>query len=291
MQSALRSFLAAMFLLAAPAFAQGHGPVLWRIADADTRIYIFGSVHALKPGTPWLSDDLRRRISSAATIYMEVSAAEQEPQVLLPLIQRYGLLPEGDSLQNHLPHKLYAELGRALARQGVSEDVYDRLRPWTADMFYAVSNYAEAGYNRQSGVEATIIDLATARHIPVEGLETAEFQITLFSSLTEQEVREMIEDDLAEGERSRGVLDRLTKSWSSGDIGDLAAYFEEESGDDPELRRKMFTDRNAAWMVKIRGMMARPGEYLVVVGAAHLVGPDSLIAMLRRAGVTVERMN
>jgi len=86
-------------------------------------------------------------------------------------------------------------------------------------------------------------------------------------------------------------MGRLTDSWSSGDVNDLATYFVRESGTDPELRRKMFTDRNASWVVKIRAIMEKPGNYVIVVGAGHLVGPESLIALLQKAGVPVERVN
>ena len=291
MRRALKSLLAAILLLCAPAFAQGHGPALWKISGAETSIYIFGSVHALKPGTVWLSEDLHRKISSATAVYMEVSAEEQQPEVLVRLIRRYGLLPQGDSLEKHLPDSVYAKLAAALGQLGMPEAAYDRLKPWTADMVYTASKFDQAGYSRTAGVEATIIGLAKAGHVPVEGLETAEFQIALLSSLTEPEVVEMLKDDLADKDQIPSVMSRLTQSWSSGDVNDLATFFAKDTGADPELRRKMFTDRNASWVVKIRAIMEKPGNYVIVVGAGHLVGPESLIALLQKAGVPVERVN
>jgi len=291
MRRALKSLLAAILLLCAPAFAQGHGPALWKISGAETSIYIFGSVHALKPGTVWLSEDLHRKISSATAVYMEVSAEEQQPEVLVRLIRRYGLLPQGDSLEKHLPDSVYAKLAAALGQLGMPEAAYDRLKPWTADMVYTAGKFDQAGYSRTAGVEATIIGLAKAGHVPVEGLETAEFQIALLSSLTEPEVVEMLKDDLADKDQIPSVMSRLTQSWSSGDVNDLAAHFVEDGGGDPELRRKLITDRNASWVGKIRAIMAKPGSYVIVVGAGHLVGSESLIALLQKAGVTVERVN
>lgn len=287
----LKSLFAAVLLLAPSAFADGHGPALWKISDADTRIYIFGSVHVLKPGTMWLGADLRRKISSASAIYLEVPAADQQPEVLERLLRKYGFLEQSDSLKKHLPGELYAELATALARQGVPEATYDRYKPWTANTVYAAGKFIQAGYNPANGVEATIIGLAGARHIPVEGLETAEYQIALFNSLTDRQVTQMLKDDLADRNDLPPAMDRLTASWSSGDLADLTAYFEEEMAGAPDLRKKMITDRNASWVPKIRAIMGKPGDYLVVVGAGHLLGPDSLIALLRKSGVTVERVN
>jgi len=290
MPRALKSLLAALFLFCAPAFAQGHGPALWKVSGGECNIYIFGSVHALKPGTVWLSDDLNRKISSATAVYMEVSAEEQQPEVLVRLIRQYGLLPQGDSLKKHLPDSIYVKLGAALGQLGLPEAAYDRFKPWTADMVYTAGKFGQAGYSPTAGVEATVIGVAKAGHVPIEGLETAEFQIALLSSLTDPEVVEMLKDDLADKDQVPAIMSRLTRSWSSGDVNDLAAYFAEDGGD-AELRRKMITDRNASWVGKIRAIMAKPGNYVVVVGAGHLVGPESLIALLRKAGVTVERVN
>ena len=101
----------------------------------------------------------------------------------------------------------------------------------------------------------------------------------------------MLKEDLAEADQVEVVMDRLTKSWSRGDVADLAAYFDDVTKDDSKLQKKIVTDRNAAWVPKIRAIMGKPGTYLVVVGTGHLVGPESLIAMLEKAGLKIERVN
>jgi uncharacterized protein YbaP (TraB family) len=285
------SLLAALVLLVAPAFAEGHGPALWKISGAGTTLYVFGSVHVLKPGTSWLDDDLRQKISSATEIYLEVSPAEQQELFIAGLVLRYGILAKGDSLENHLPSAVYAEVSAAFRAHGMSEKAYRSFKPWTADLAYSSLKFLDAGYKQETGVEATITALARAKAIHTDGLETAEFQISLFASLTEQEATQMLREDLAETDQLEVVMDRLTKSWSSGDLADLAAYFAEQTKDDPKLRKKIITDRNADWVPKIQAMLGKPGTYLVVVGTGHLVGPESLIAMLQKAGLQVERVN
>jgi uncharacterized protein len=291
MRSRFASLLAALVLLAAPAFAEGRGPALWKISGVGTTLYIFGSVHVLKPGTPWIDDKLRQKISSATAIYLEVPPREQQPLFLAGLVLRYGFLAKGDSLKNHLPAEVYAEVGAAFRAHGMQEKAYDSFKPWTADLAYASLKFGDAGYKMEIGVEATITDLAKAKGIPTEGLETAEFQISLFASLTDQEATQMLEEDLSEEGQMQAVMDRLTRSWSSGDVADLAAYFDSTTKDSPKLQEKIITDRNAAWVPKIQAIMGKRGTYLVVVGTGHLVGPESLVAMLQRAGLQVERVN
>jgi uncharacterized protein YbaP (TraB family) len=291
MRGRLKFLLAAVFLLWGPAFAEGHGPALWKISGVGTTLYIFGSVHVLKPGTSWIDDNLRQKISSATAIYLEVSPAEQQPLFVAGLVLRYGILAKGDSLKNHLPAKVYAEVGAAFRAHGMPEKVYDSFKPWTAEVAYSSLKFLDAGYKGENGVEATIAALAQAKGIRTEGLETAEFQIALLASLTDQEATQMLKEDLAEEDQVQVVLDRLTKSWSSGDVADFAAYFDGSTADHPKLRKKIIDDRNAAWVPKIQAIMGKPGTYIVVVGTGHLVGPQSLIAMLRSAGLQVERVN
>jgi len=285
------SLLAALVLLVSPAFAEGHGPALWKISGAGTTLYIFGSVHVLKPGTTWLEDDLRQKISSATAIYLEVSPAEQQELFVAGLVLKYGILAKGDSLKNHLPAAVYAEVSAAFRAHGIPEKAFDSFKPWTADLTYSALKFLDAGYKQETGVEATITALAQAKGIRTEGLETAEFQISLFASLTDQEATQMLREDVAEVDQLEAVMNRLTRSWSSGDLADLAAYFAEISKDDPKLQKKIITDRNASWVSKVQAIMGKPGTYLVVVGTGHLVGPASLVAMLQKAGLKIERVN
>jgi len=291
MRSWLKSVLVAILLLSAPAFAEEqHGPALWKISNASTNLYILGSVHVLKAGTPWLTDDLSRKISAAGAIYLEISAAEQQPQAMSELLKKYGYLPPGDSLKKHLPDEVYADLVAALSRFGMSEKVYNSFKPWTADVIYADYKFVKAGYNPANGVEATIIGLAAAKGIPVEGLETADSQIAMLDSLTEQEVADMLRGELVD-EGGMAVMDRLTRSWLSGDVADLTAYFAETAKDSPSLQKRIFADRNAAWVPKIQAIMAKPGSYVLIVGTGHLVGPESVISLLQKAGIKVDRVN
>ena len=291
MRLRITSLFLALVLWAAPAVAEGHGPALWKLSGDGTTLYIFGSVHVLKPGTSWLEDDLRQKISSATAIYLEVSPAEQQQLFLVGLILKYGILPKGDSLKKHLPAAVYAEVSAAFRAHGMAEKIFQSFKPWTAELAYSALKFVDAGYKQETGVEATVTALARAKGIRTEGLETAEFQISLFASFTDEQAAEMLKEDMTEANQTEVVMDRLTSSWSSGDVADLGAYFAELTKDDPQLRKKIVTDRNAAWVPKIQAIMGKPGTYLVVVGTGHLVGPESLIAMLQKSGLQVERVN
>src|SRR5262249_21350450 len=143
-----------------------------------------------------------------------------------------------------------------------------------------------------TGVEGTIIGLARDKGIPIKGLETAEFQYALSASLAEAKAVDRLKADFAgaEDKEGRAVVDRLITSWRNGDIENLGAILDQlDKDEDPVVRKREVTDRNFLWVAKIRTIMANPGTYFVVVGAAHLVGPDSVIAMLQDAGVKVER--
>jgi uncharacterized protein YbaP (TraB family) len=283
--------LAAIVLFAAPAFAQGHGPALWRISRGDTEVYLFGSIHTLKPGTQWLSDDLRRKISSATAIYMELSAEEDQPEATERAFREYAFLPKGDSLRAHLPAELYTKLAEAFDRRGWSERVYDSLKPWAALVVYGDARIHSAGYRDRAGVEETIEKIAKADGVPIRGLETLADQFAALDALSDKDILEWIEPRLGAKDQKPEDMDQLTQAWSSGDIANLAAEFTSVSGHAPVFEKELAADRNANWTPKIEALLDEPGKYLVVVGTGHLVGPDSLIALLQKDGITVERVN
>jgi len=281
--------LAAIILFVVPAFAEGHGPALWRISRGDTEVYLFGSIHVLKPGTEWLSDDLRRKIGSATAIYMELSPEENTPEAKERAFREYGFLPKGDSLRAHLPAKLYAKLSEAFEQRGWQERLYDSFRPWAALAAYADARRHSAGYREGAGVEATVAELAKADGVPIRGLETVADQFAALAALSDKDILAWIEPRT--GDRQPQYMDHLEQAWTSGDVAALTADFTSVTGHAPVFEQEIATDRNARWAPKIEALLDQHGTYLVVVGTGHLVGSDSLIALLQKDGLTVERVN
>ena len=144
---------------------------------------------------------------------------------------------------------------------------------------------------RQLGLDKHFYDRRKAGGKTVQGLETAEFQISRFDDMTMEQQDRMLAETLKElddrnrerRQAGRRVEDRRRRARR-------AASRSPDLKSDPLMYQRLLVERNKNWMPKIEALFARRGHALVVVGAAHLVGPDGLLAMLRAKGYTVEQL-
>lgn len=266
-------------------------PALWKISDEDTSIHIFGSVHVLKPGTIWLTDDLQEIVSNANSIYMEVSAQQRSSAILQPLFSQFGVLPEGDVLKNHMPVELYESLASEFNAMGMQEQIYAQFKPWMAGTIYTSFRFMRLGYNPAAGVEASLVSLARAQGKSIEGFETAAFQVDLLSQMTGDQQIALLDRSLIYKDRLEAYMAEMTSAWTRGDLDALEIIFDRAVEKAPELKERLLTSRNRNWVKRIQEILDRPGNYLVAVGTAHLVGDQSLFQFLDEASITVTRIH
>ncbi len=280
-------FVALLWLAVAPAWA---APAVWRAYDADTQVFLFGGVHLLRPDVAWLDDELMARFAAAERIYMEVSPEERAPEALLPVLLRHAILAPPATLAERLPADLHARLGEEMRRVGIDPATLQGARPWFAGTLAVQAGLAQLGYREADGVEAVLGRLAAGR--PILGLESAEDGIAALGLLAPAEEVELVRESLDEMPNLGPLMDATLAAWLAGDQDALEhAVMDSQFRNLPELRRALVVERNRKWADRLAGeAMAVPGTAFVAVGAAHLVGADSLVRMLEARGVAVERI-
>lgn len=280
-----------LFILSGAAFAGEAKPPMWRLADDDTTIYLFGTVHVLKPGTVWMTDEIQSALDGSRKLYLEVSLAEQQDVPRMQaLVQKYGMLPEGETLSGRLPKEQAEKLKRELISLGLKEAMIERFKPWFAGSTYSSLRFLNLGYNPASGVEAALGAQAQALGIPVDGLETLEQQLQLFDSMSEKDTVLFIKDLLMDEGELSGMMTRLTESWAQGDLKALDDEINDINDISPSLADLLIYDRNAVWATEIEAMLDTPGQVFIAVGSGHFVGRESVIDYLEDAGLDVERV-
>lgn len=280
-----------LFLASGTAFAQAARPPLWKLSDADTTIYLFGTIHLLKPGTAWMTDDIQAALEGSRMLYLEVSLAEQQDvQKIQALVRKYGMLPEGRTLSDSLPPEEAEALISGLTALGLKREAVERFKPWFAGMTLANMKFVRLGYNSSAGVEAALGGSAVARDIPVKGLETLEFQLGMFDAMSEAETVAYIQDLLEEQEGLSATMTNVTTSWARGDLDTLDEEINDMVALSPALAERILYARNRHWAGEIAGMLAEPGQVFVAVGSGHFVGERSVIDYLEERGLTVTRV-
>ncbi|WP_294329260.1 TraB/GumN family protein [uncultured Sphingomonas sp.] len=284
-----RAFLLAALLLLgscgpAPRAAK---PALWAVRDGDTTVYLFGTVHMLRPDLRWFEGPVRSAFERSDTLVLELVMPPQgETQALL---DRLGRTP-GDPTVAALPPAEHARLDKALRGAGLSDRALDRDEPWLAAITLSLLPLQKLGYDDANGAEQVLQTAAGKAGKRVAGLETAAQQFGYFDHLSAAAQRRLLDDTL-DGLADMGrTIDTTIAAWGKGDADGLARLLNADLAGNPELRDVLLVRRNRAWAAWIRGRMRTPGTVFVAVGAGHLAGDESVLALLARAGFKVERL-
>ena len=260
-------------------------PALWRVADADTTIWLFGSIHALPPGVAWETPVVERAIAAADTLILEVPPVDAgvARAEFLAVARRDGLPP----ILERVPQGQRAALVRGIDAADLSAWELDTLETWAAALTIGAAAGRQAEASSADGVEPVL----TARFAgkAIGALETRGGQFAAFARLPEASQRLLLLHAAGAARDPASGYRRLLAAWAAGDEGALAATIAPLRGD-PAIIAALVTERNARWASAIVRRMARPGRVFVAVGAGHLVGAGSVVAMLRARGWRVERV-
>ena len=275
--------------LGAPALAQ---PAMWAVKDADSTIYMLGTVHLLRPETEWRSDKLDAAMAEARELWLELPTTDAAAMAgeMMPLVAQYGLSP-GKPLSKSLTGAELKTLDEAARLAGLTGAQLNIFRPWFAALTISNAAITRAGYDPMSGVDSKIEKAFAARGIKPKGLETAELQIKVFAGMTSEQELRYLRETIEEYEAAPVELDKMVDQWSKADLAGMEEMFVTEMKvEEPELYAALLTNRNASWVTQIEGILAGKGVSFMAVGAGHLIGPDSVIAMLAARGVRAERV-
>jgi hypothetical protein len=268
--------------------AEGDGPALWVIRDADSTLYLFGTVHVLRLTTAWGSAEVDAAFASADDIWFEISNPDDQT-ALIPLIQRYGVSPDR-RLSSLLTAEEMVDLEAAAAGAGMTAAQLDIFRPWLAGLTLAVAPLTKAGYDPQSGVEQILKARADAAGKPVHGFETIDKQIGVLAGMSEADQLDFLRSALEAWDEATVELDQMVDAWAAGDIATLERItVDEMRAEAPAVYEALLVQRNTDWAGQIQTVLEGSGTAFIAIGAAHLVGEDSVQEILKDRGVTVTR--
>ena len=285
----LASAVVATSVFATPALAQ---PAFWVVKDADSTIYLLGTVHLLKPETVWKTDKLLAAMNEAKQLWLELPTTD--PQAMAPemmqLVVKYGMSP-GVPLSRDLTPDEMKTLDQAAQVAGLTASQLNVFRPWFAALTISNAAMVRAGYDPSSGVDMNVEAIFKADGIKPNGLENAEQQIKVFASMTREQELEYLRTTMEEYEKASTELDQMVEQWSHGDLAGLERMFVTDmKTETPDLYEALLLNRNANWVMQIQEMLKGKGVIFIAVGAGHLIGPDSVLSMLKAKGIQSERV-
>lgn len=266
-----------------------EGPAMWRIADEDTVIYLFGTIHVLPTGFVWRTPAIDAALGESDELVLE-TVLSGEPGEAAMLLLQYGVSPNLPPIAERLPAEDRPTLEAMIARGRVPESLLNGLESWAAALMLVGVTLNDLGVNPENGVESQIEQRFRLAGKRVSGLETPAGQFGYFDTLSEDAQRFFLGTIIQEPEAVRADFAEMLEAWRIGDEAAIGASFDDDLVLSEELRLALLTRRNAAWARQIAARLGDPGTVFVAVGAGHLVGQDSVQHFLSRRGITAIRV-
>lgn len=258
-------------------------PAIWRVKDRDTTIYLFGTIHLMKPNIVWFEGPVRKAYDKAQEVVVEV--AETPGPALQARIMQKAMAPDGPTVTEQLPEDVRPQYAKMLEQLGPGAAMLDKVQPWFAALALTTEPLRKLGYDAANGVDRTVMAQAGKDKKLLTGLETAEGQIDLFAQLPKDLQILLLSETLREQDKIGETIGKMIKAWVEGDPVALAQDMNESMEESPELMKRLLFDRNEAWADWIKARMAKPGTVFIAVGAGHLAGPGSVQDALGRRGI------
>jgi uncharacterized protein len=288
-----RAWIAALaaILVSVSAGAQSPPPAgtkafLWTVESRGQVAYLAGSIHALSADVYPLAAVFEKAFASAGTLVEEVDLSEVSKTNAPALLAR-GMYQDGRTVEQAVSKDTVALLAQHAQTLGLPLQLLRTMKPWMIALTLTGLQVVKAGLDPALGLDKHFYDRAVAGRKTVIGLETAESQIARLDGLPELVQERLLVNTLEELEAQPVMLKEIVTAWKRGD----AAYFEKSIVDSfreyPEAYRSLIVERNRAWLGQIESCLSRSAPCFIVVGAAHLVGPDGVPALLRERGYTV----
>lgn len=262
-------------------------PALWKVSDADTTIYLFGTIHLLPKGIEWYDGQLAAAFQSSQELVTEIPETPEGEVIAMML--KHGTLPAGQTLRAGMTADERAKFDTAMAGLGLPPAAFDRYKPWFAAIALATLPLQKAGYSLENGIENQLDQRNKALGRPRSGLETLDYQLGIFDGFAPDVQKTYLFSVIDALPTLTQEIDKMVQSWGKGDVEALAALLNSET-DDPALYEALLTKRNQNWAVWIDQRLDRPGVVFIAVGAGHLGGKDSVQAVLAKAGITAVRV-
>jgi uncharacterized protein len=271
--------------------AASAAPAMFVVRDADSEIFLFGTMHALPPELDWRTPTYDAVYQKAQAVWFEAEADQVDASVIRGLIERYGV--DGDRpLRSRLDGRQLKDLKAVLGQGKLTLAEIDHLRPWAAALALSMQSSSRGDAKVESGADVVVTRQARKAAKPIRAFETLEEQVQMFAGLPEavelKYLTDIVEERLG---RRPAQVGSLADAWVSGDLRRLGQRIVDPmQTESPGFYEALLKRRNHEWVEAIQAQLAGEGTQLVNVGALHLLGEDGLPALLQDRGYQVERV-
>jgi uncharacterized protein YbaP (TraB family) len=285
--------LLALLLGACPAFAadNGHPLSMWQIDGARNSIYLLGSIHMLREQDYPIPSAIYAAYAEAEALIMEIDMDDIDPVEDQALATELGLIQDGRTLPDLMGPELYAEAESMAETLQIPLQLLEKSEPWYAAINVEIMLLMRIGFNPMHGIEFHLSEFAKRDNKEIFGLETTRQQLEFLDGLSSESQRDLLMQTLEDSMKLTEDMDEMVDAWRYGDIEFLEKSLLVDMQSIKELHEAIVVKRNRNWAEKIQELLREQDDYLIVVGALHLVGKEGVPYLLSQRGFEVIQLH
>lgn len=272
-----------------PAFAQKTGnQFMWKVEGPNgSTAYLLGSLHVLTPDFYPLSAAINKAFSESKTLVEEVDIDEMSDPMMMMAALSKAMLTDGRTLDQVIAPELFAEVKTRAEKAGLPMMALQRMKPWLVAITLMAPTLQAAGFKPELGIDRHFFDRAKDSGMKRQALETMAFQLDQFDTLPAKLQEEMLKSTLEDLDTEVSGVKDMAQAWTFGNVAAIEKLTLMSLQDAPELYQRLLVDRNRNWIPHVEACIKNNSGCFIVVGAAHLVGPDGLPTLLSKKGYKV----
>jgi len=229
-------------------------------------------------------------ITNAQIVVFETEIEKMAlPETQMKMLSK-AQLPEGQTLRQQLSPATYASFTNHTSQAGLPLEMFDQFTPSIAAMMLEVLELQKLGVDPEMGVDAHFFERARKAGKKIVPLETADFQIEMATSFSKEEGELLMKSTLKEIDNAKKAYGEIVSAWQNGDAAKLEKFLNDAMRESPPIFKRLVTDRNHRWVPKIEELLNGSRNAIVIVGAAHLVGNEGVVELLKKKGLKVTQL-
>ena len=288
--------LIVILTLSADIYAQQSKPTtspkhcLWLVKTPQNKnVYLLGSLHVLKSEAYPLAKTITEAYRQSQKVVFETDlAALADPETQGDMITM-GLYPEGQTLFQNISDEMRRALKKKMTNLEMKLEHFARFKPWFMAVSLTLMELQRLGFSIEYGIDVHFYGKATIDNKEIGFLEPVDFQFELLGKMNVQDQNAFLGQTLKDLDIAAQMADDMLKYWKKGDADNLYALLFKSFEDYPQIENRLIGQRNLQWVNKIEEMMVEDKNIIVIVGAGHLIGPGSVVALLKQKGYSVKQ--
>jgi len=262
---------------------------LWEVKGTSNTVFLLRSLHFLKSDTYPLAAAINGAYSRSRKVVFETDMGAMVDPAVQARILHMALYPEGQSLLPNLPDDMRAALQTKMADLGLPMDQFVRFKPWFIALTITAKELERLEFSPDNGIDAHFDARARSDQKKIGYFESVDYQLDLLGNMGTDDQMAFLGQTLKDLQIAGEMAEDIVKYWQKGQVDKLYSLLFKSFKDYPEIEERLLLQRNKDWVKKIEAMLGEPDDTFIVVGAGHLVGPQSVVDLLRQRGYTVKQ--